>query len=71
MRDPSHNPKNTIARLEAEIARQQETIAELKAKGHACPDAERQLQRFMDSLALLASSRSQAGGTGTSGSAAH
>jgi hypothetical protein len=42
-----------IAKLEADIIQQQKTVDSLKAAGHACPDAERELQRRMKSLSLL------------------
>ena len=43
----------TLLKLETEAARQQQTVESLKSKGHPCPDAERQLQRLKESIALL------------------
>ncbi|RKE67514.1 hypothetical protein [Pseudorhodoplanes sinuspersici] len=45
--------ERSLARLLSEIARQQQTIDKLKAAGHACPDAERQLHQLKEALALL------------------
>lgn len=44
---------STIARLEAELAQQQKTVENLRAGGHVCRDAEKQLERFKIALALL------------------
>ncbi len=42
-----------IAKLQEDVARQEQTIAALKSNGHPCPDAERELQRLKEELALL------------------
>jgi hypothetical protein len=39
--------------LEGRIVRHQETLDRLQAEGHSCPDAERELKRMKESLALL------------------
>jgi prefoldin subunit 5 len=43
----------SISMLEAEIARQEETIRSLRSRGHQCTDAERQLNNLKESLALF------------------
>jgi hypothetical protein len=42
-----------LDRLEAEIDRHQQTINSLRAEGHTCSDAERQLAALKEALALL------------------
>lgn len=47
------DPRLTAEGLKAEIAKQQATVEALRAAGHICSDAERQLQRLKDSFAKL------------------
>lgn len=44
---------NTIAKLEEQRARQQKVVDTLRAGGHECGDAERQLQRYEVALTFL------------------
>jgi hypothetical protein len=48
-----NNNHRTLANLQAEVIRHQETVDALKAGGHKCPDAERELQRLKEGLALI------------------
>ena len=45
--------EKNLARLEGQIVRQSETIETLRAEGHSCPDAQRQLEELKEAVALL------------------
>jgi hypothetical protein len=46
-------PSKTVARLRAEIKRQEDAIKKLKARGKLAADAERHLQELRNALAFL------------------
>jgi hypothetical protein len=48
---PDQRSNRSLTALKAEIDRVQQTVSGLQAYGHACPDAERQLNEMKDKLA--------------------